>query len=104
MKKYYPKKANNSCFLKKCLSFILSGAVTLPLLVPGNMSDNKAETVHAASTDVTYGDVNSDGKIDILDMIALKSYINENNTKVFSVKAADLDDDGEISAKDAVEL
>ena len=37
-------------------------------------------------------------------MIALKSYINENNTKVFSVKAADLDDDGEISAKDVVEL
>ncbi len=68
------------------------------------MPYNKAETVHAASTDVTYGDVNSDGKIDILDMIALKSYINENNTKVFSVKAADLDDDGEISAKDVVEL
>jgi len=53
---------------------------------------------------VTYGDVNSDGKISILDIIALKSYILEKNTDGFSVKAADLDGDGTVSAKDAVEL
>ncbi len=68
------------------------------------MPYNKAETVHAASTDVTYGDLNSDVKIDILDMIRLKSYIKENNTKVFSEKAADVDDDGQISAKDVVKF
>ena len=34
-------------------------------------------------------------------MIVLKSYITEKNTEGFSVKAADLDGDGTVSAKDA---
>ena len=37
-------------------------------------------------------------------MILLKSYVNDENPKVFSISAADLDGDGEVSAKDAVEL
>lgn len=74
------------------------------MLVPENIEDRTSETVHAADESVIYGDVNSDSKIDILDMILLKSYLVENNTKGFSVKAADLDDDGKVSSKDAVEL
>ena len=64
------------------------------MLPHGNTAGSTSETVHAATADVTYGDVNSDGVISILDMILLKSYFTENNTKGFSVEAADLDGDG----------
>lgn len=104
MKNNYPKKGNEACLLKRSLAFILSCAIAVPLLVPENTQKRVEKTVHAATENVTYGDVNSDGKISILDMIALKSYITEKNTKGFSVKAADLDGDGTVSAKDAVEL
>jgi len=61
------------------------------------------KTIRAASEDVIYGD-NSDKKINILDMILLKSYVNKENPKGFSISAADLDGDGEVSARDAAEL
>ena len=100
-----PKKGNKTNLLKKSLALILSGAVTIPLIVPGNTSViTDRSLIYAEADNVTYGDVNSDGKISILDMIALKSYITEKNSKGFSVKAADLDGDGTVSAKDAVEL
>ena len=100
-----PKKGNKTNLLKKSFALILSGAVTIPLIVPGNTSViTDRSLIYAEADNVTYGDVNSDGKISILDMIALKSYITEKNSKEFSVKAADLDGDGTVSAKDAVEL
>lgn len=104
MKSTFPEKGNRKHLFKKCLSLILSGTLTLPLLPHGNTAGSTSETVHAATADVTYGDVNSDGVISILDMILLKSYVTENNTKGFSVEAADLDGDGKVSSKDAVEL
>lgn len=104
MRNNYLKTGNRACLFKRSLAFILSCAIAFPLLVPENAQKREEETVHAATENVTYGDVNSDGKINILDMIALKSYIIEKNTKGFSVKAADLDGDGTVSAKDAVEL
>ncbi|WP_049962871.1 dockerin type I repeat-containing protein [Ruminococcus sp. HUN007] len=80
--------------------------MTLPFLPHSEFTHNEISEVEAAVTqkDTVYGDVNSDGKITILDMIALKSYLTEKNEKGFSLKAADLDEDGEVSAKDAVEL
>ena len=85
-----PKKGNKTNLLKKSLALILSGAVTIPLIVPGNNSGiTDRSLIYAEADNVTYGDVNSDGKISILDMIALKSYITEKNSKEFSVKAAD---------------
>lgn len=104
MKNTFPKKGNGKYMFKRCLSLILSGTLTLPLLPHGDITGSTSETVHAATADVTYGDVNSDGVISILDMILLKSYVTENNTKGFSVEAADLDGDGKVSSKDAVEL
>lgn len=90
--------------MKRSLAFILSVAIATPLLVPENISKRNEKIVHAATDSVIYGDVNSDGKISILDMILLKSYLTEKNTKGFSTKAADLDGDGNISSKDAIEL
>lgn len=81
---------------------MLSFAIALPLFVSDGVS--KENTVFAAEENVAYGDVNSDGSINFLDMIFLKSYLLENNTSHFSVKAADVDDDGTVSSKDAVEL
>lgn len=103
MKNNYPKKGNKTCLFKRSLAFILSCAIAAPLLVPESNQNHEEKTIHAAEN-ITYGDVNSDGKISILDIIALKSYILEKNTDGFSVKAADLDGDGTVSAKDAVEL
>ena len=99
------KKSINSdkyMILKKCLAFVLSGVITVPSLITDY--HEQPQRISAAERSVTYGDVNSDGKINIVDMISLKSYVTENNSKGFSVKAADLDGDGKVSAKDAVEL
>ncbi len=81
---------------------MLSFTIALPLFVSDGVP--KENSVFAAEENVAYGDVNSDGSINFLDMIFLKSYLLENNTSHFSVKAADVDDDGTVSSKDAVEL
>ncbi len=104
MNKLLSYKSNGANLLKRSIAFILSGAIAIPSLVPGNIPERKKNVVYASTESVTYGDVNSDGKISVLDMIALKSYIIENNTKNFSIKAADLDNNRNVSAKDAVEL
>ena len=58
-----PKKGNKTNLLKKSLALILSGAVTIPLIVPGNTSViTDRSLIYAEADNVTYGDVNSDGK------------------------------------------
>ncbi len=76
----------------------------MPTVATGNISYDNTGSVYAVTEDVVYGDVNSDSKIDLLDMILLKSYVTDESTEGFSVKSADLDGDGKISAKDVVEL
>lgn len=49
------------------------------------------------------GDVNNDGMINILDMILLKSHLNENNQQIDNV-AADVNNDSVITYSDAAEL
>ena len=65
--------------------------------------NNQQNTVCAA-TSSSYGDVNTDGKINIFDMIKMKSYLIENNSKDFSTETADVDGDGSVSSDDADEL
>ena len=98
------KKKDKQRLFKRCLAFTLSLAVTLPTVATGNISYDNSGLVYAATEDVVYGDVNSDSKIDLLDMLLLKSYVTDKSTDGFSVKSADLDGDGKISAKDVVEL
>ncbi len=85
---------------KKIVSFLLSLAIALPIIV----NDNFFETETYATKSIVYGDVNSDGNINILDMIFLKSYLVEKNAKNFNTEAADLDKDDNISLLDATEL
>ncbi|MBR6600075.1 MAG: hypothetical protein IKK88_07215, partial [Oscillospiraceae bacterium] len=98
------KKKDKQRLFKRCLAFTLSLAVTLPTVATGNISYDNSGSVYAATEDVVYGDVNSDSKIDLLDMLLLKSYVTDKSTDGFSVKSADLDGDGKISVKDVVEL
>lgn len=71
---------------KKQLSLALSCAIAFPLTTLHTTN----ETICAVNTDVTYGDVNNDGTINVLDMILFKSYITENNKDNFCIGAADL--------------
>jgi len=98
----YDMIKNNLHFFKRKIALTLATIMIFSFVA--NVKQVGIQKINAAETKVTYGDVNSDGTINLLDMILLKSYLTENNTKGFSVEAADVDDDGEVSAKDAVEL
>lgn len=74
------------------------------MLVPENAQKREEKTVHAATENVTYGDVNSDGKINVLDMIYLKSYLINGTVSTLSKGAADLDADGKITSSDVLQL
>ena len=104
MKNNYLKKGNKVCLLKRSLAFILSCAISMPLLVPENAQKREEKTVHAATENVTYGDVNSDGKINVLDMIYLKSYLINGTVSTLSKGAADLEADGKITSSDVLQL
>lgn len=104
MKNKYPKKGIKACLFKRSLAFILSCAIALPLIVPENAQKRKETAVHAATGNVTYGDINSDGIINVLDMIHLKAYLIYGTSSVISREAADLDTDGKITSSDALQL
>ena len=100
--KKYDMIKNNLHFLKRKIALTLATIMTFSFVA--DVKQVGVPKINAVETKVTYGDVNSDGTINLLDMILLKSYLTENNTKGFCVETADLDDDGKVSAKDAVEL
>lgn len=94
------KKRVNFCdrnLLKRIFAGVLSVVIALPILLP-------EQVLLAEENDVGHGDLNSDGKINILDIISLKSCIVESNTAGISLKAADLDGDNDISSCDVKEL
>lgn len=103
MNNYLLKKGNEGYLFKRCLAFILSGAVAIPFSVSESFTQLKT-IIHGATNEVTYGDVNSDGEINIVDMIKIKSYVVEDNSKNFSEKSADVNDDGKVSGDDIEEL
>ncbi len=78
---------------------MIAAALTLPLVIPSELLVAKAYKVKSAETTVKYGDVNSDGSINVFDMIYLKSYFIEKNEKTISLQAVDLDGDGKVSGQ-----
>ena len=102
MNNYFTKKKNRTCLFQRCLAFTISSAIAVPPLIFEEVN-NQQNTVCAA-TSSSYGDVNTDGKINIVDMIKMKSYLIENNSKDFSTETADVDGDGSVSSDDADEL
>lgn len=70
MNNYLLKKGSKGYLFKRCLTFILSGAVAIPFSVSESFTQPKT-VIHGATNEVTYGDVNSDGNINIVDMIKI---------------------------------
>lgn len=79
-----------------------------------NISDNKftytippLTAVHivldASNENVMYGDVNSDNKVDVLDLIKMRDYLLDNTVKI-NLKAADLNKDGKVDVTDFIAL
>lgn len=89
-------------YLKK-LAALLAISITACSIPIGDLF-NRDIVLAAEEEKVAYGDVNSDGTIDIFDMVTLKSHLMTGNTSGFSVAAADLDEDGDVSVRDSIEL
>lgn len=85
-------------YLKK-LAALLAISITACSIPIGDLF-NRDIVLAAEEEKVAYGDVNSDGTIDIFDMVTLKSHLMTGNTSGFSVAAADLDEDGDVSVRD----
>ena len=62
------------------------------------------QTVQFLVQNITLGDVNGDGSIDILDIVTLVNYIIGKNPKVFVLAAADMNSDNSIDILDIVSL
>lgn len=92
------KKRKN--IASRMLSICLSAAIAFPLLP---IDDNRQQ-IKAAENSIKYGDVNGDNNINVLDIILLKSFMTEKNTKNFDQKSADIDKDSSITCKDALLL
>ena len=80
-----------SCFM----AIVMFCFVFIPDLTDESITVN-------ASTKITYGDVNSDSSVNVLDLIRLKSKIIEKSA--IDIDIADINDDGEISVKDTTEM
>lgn len=77
---------------KRVLSFFMAVCLILPTL-----------PVAAFANSILYGDVNSDGMINMGDVLAMKQYIAEYDDK-FDKTSADVNCDGNIDAKDMLLL
>ena len=70
MNNYFTKKKNRTCLFQRCLAFTISSAIAVPPLIFEEVN-NQQNTVCTA-TSSSYGDVNTDGEINIVDMISYK--------------------------------
>lgn len=64
----------------------------------------KANVVFTISVNGILGDVNSDGKVDIVDVTCIVNYIMGQNQSTFNLYAADMDGDGNVNISDVVLL
>lgn len=65
MNKQFTEKRNKTQLFQRCLAFIISGTMAVPPLIFENFYIQQ-NTVHAASDSISYGDVNTDGKLILL--------------------------------------
>lgn len=98
--------ASEKCFMDNIESWA-TNEVTINWNAPfawvtSYMDDNNGI---APITDVLYGDLNGDEKINVMDLVLLKKYMNDNSTNIPSgIKSADLNGDGEVSSVDLLLL
>ncbi len=68
------------------------------------ITETKLKTDKNDIDDIKYGDINSDGEIDIQDVVLLKKYLASIKGININVKACDVNGDGEVNIQDAIIL
>ncbi|SEH88540.1 Transglutaminase-like superfamily protein [Ruminococcus flavefaciens] len=90
--------------LKKILSTLTAVAVTI-FVSSGSLQTLANEfRANAAETEIIYGDVNDDKKVDIFDVTLIKKEIIDPGSTNINLTAADVNIDGIVDIKDANEI
>lgn len=89
------KKKNIRCVISMTLSVLL---IIQCIFIP------ESDVVIATEPDIICGDINSDNKINVTDLIWFKSYIIENGITEVSLDCGDINNDEEIDAADCLLL
>ncbi len=82
--------------LKKMLCCMLAAAMVVPAAMPSNSL--------AKTSSSLYGDANGDGKVDLLDALAIKQYIEQRELSAFQAANADINADAAVDAADLLML
>lgn len=94
--------------MNKLLSKIVSAvtAAVMTLFVSSSSLQTFVNEIdaHAAETDVVLGDVNGDERVDVFDLTLIKREIINPGTISINLTAADVNADGVVDVKDAIEV
>lgn len=94
--------------MNKLFSKIVSAltAVTMTLFASSGSLQTFVNEIeaHAAETDVILGDVNNDDRVDVFDLTLIKREIINPGTTSINITAADVNIDGVVDVKDAIEV
>ena len=86
--------------MKKIITLILSLTVIVSAVFALPITTNADEP---AAADIIYGDANSDGKINLLDLISMRKHLAKWNVEI-DLAAADVKFDGNVNLLDLIQL
>ena len=88
----------------KIVSAVTAAAMTLFVSSSSLQTFVNEIDAHAAETDVILGDVNNDDRVDVFDLCLVKREIINPGTTSINLAAADVNIDGVVDVKDAIEI
>lgn len=88
----------------KIVSAVTAAAMTLFVSSSSLQTFVNEIDAHAAETDVILGDVNDDDRVDVFDLCLMKRELVEPGTTSINKTAADVNADGVVDVKDAIEV
>ena len=88
----------------KFVSAVTAAAMTLFVSSSSLQTFVNEIDAHAAETDVVLGDVNGDERVDVFDLTLIKKEIINPGTASINLTAADVNADGVVDVKDAIEV
>lgn len=88
----------------KIVSAVTAAAMTLFVSSSSLQTFVNEIDAHAAETDVILGDVNDDDRVDVFDLCLMKRELVEPGTASINKTAADVNADGVVDVKDAIEV
>ncbi|MGN0114895.1 MAG: dockerin type I domain-containing protein [Acutalibacteraceae bacterium] len=86
--------------MKRIITLLLTLAIIMSAVFALPITANADE---AAASDITYGDADSDGKINLLDLILMRKYLAKWNVDI-DLAAADVKFDGNVNLLDLIQL